>query len=50
MADKESAGPLKRVVGKMKPKDVWDELYRLNTFAANLGLLRGTMMDTPYEK
>ena len=39
MIDKKSAEPLKKVVGKKKPSDVWDELYRLNTFAANLGLL-----------
>lgn len=28
----------KKVVGKRKRMDVWDELYRLNSFAANLGL------------
>ena len=40
MTNDESAEHLKKVVGKKKPGDVWDELYRLNTFAANLGLFR----------
>ena len=40
MIYEKSAEPLKKVVGKKKPDDVWNELYRLNTFAANLGLLR----------
>lgn len=29
---------LKKVVGKKKRTDVWDELYRLNVFAAKLKL------------
>jgi hypothetical protein len=38
MVDKRSGEPLKKVVGKKKPQSVWLELYRLNTFADNLGL------------
>ena len=38
MTDEKSAEPLKKVVGKKKSIDVWSELYRLNNFAANLGL------------
>jgi hypothetical protein len=51
MTKDESAEPLKKVVGKKKPSDVWSELYRLNTFAANLGLHRARpMMDTLQKK
>jgi hypothetical protein len=41
---------LKRVVGKKKPGDIWNELYRLNTFAANLGLLRPANDGYPIRK
>jgi hypothetical protein len=40
MIDQKPDRHLKKVVGKKKSGDLWDELYRLNTFAANLGLLR----------
>ena len=38
--DKGSTELVKKVVGKKKLESVWAELYRLNTFAANLGLRR----------
>jgi hypothetical protein len=31
---------VKKSVGKERDVDVWDRLYRLNSFAAKLGLLR----------
>ena len=40
MPDKRSSELLKKVVGKEKPQNVWAQLYRLNMFAANLGLRR----------
>ena len=48
--DHERAEILKKVVGKKKPLDMWDELYRLNTFAANLGLLRAANDGYPLRK
>ncbi len=39
MVEEDSTEPLKKVVGKKKPCDIWSELYRLNIFATNLGLL-----------
>ena len=39
MTNQSSTGHLKKVVGKKKPGDVWNELYQLNAFAAKLGLL-----------
>jgi hypothetical protein len=50
MTDEESAKPLKKVVGAKKPSDVWSELYRLNTFASNLGLLRAANDAYPPKK
>ena len=50
MFEKEPAEPLKKVVGKKAPSDVWSELYRLNTFAANLGLLRAANDGYPPRK
>jgi hypothetical protein len=50
MTDEESAEPFKKVVGTKKPRDVWSELYRLNTFAANLGLLRAANDGYPPKK
>ena len=50
MIDEKSAEPLKKVVGEKKPSDVWSELYRLNTFAANLGLLRAANDGYPIRK
>src|ERR1700686_2417631 len=50
MSEKEPAEPLKKVVGKKAPSDVWSELYRLNTFAANLGLLRAANDGYPPRK
>jgi hypothetical protein len=50
MIYQKSAEPLKKVVGKKKPDDVWNELYRLNTFAANLGLLRSANDGYPIRK
>jgi hypothetical protein len=50
MIDEGSAKPLKKVVGEKKPSDVWSELYRLNTFAANLGLLRSANDGYPPKK
>ena len=41
---------LKKVVGRKKPGDMWDELYRLNAFAANLGLLREANDGYPIRK
>ena len=40
MSEQGSIERLKKVAGKKKgDDDVWTQLYRLNTFAANLGLL-----------
>ena len=50
MIDEKSAETLKKVVGKKKSGDVWDELYRLNTFVANLGLLRTANDGYPIRK
>lgn len=50
MFEKELAEPLKKVVGKKAPSDVWSELYQLNTFAANLGLLRAANDGYPIRK
>ena len=50
MINDDSAEPLKRVVGEKKPMDVWDELYRLNIFAANLGLFRASNDGYPIRK
>ena len=41
---------LKKVVGKEKPRDIWDQLYQLNTFAANLGLRRAAIDGYPIRK
>lgn len=41
---------LKKVVGKKKPRDMWDKLYQLNTFATNLGLLRAANDGYPIRK
>lgn len=40
MSDEKPAQSQKKVVGRKKPSDIWSDLYRLNTFAANLGLFR----------
>jgi len=40
MPDKQSTDLPRKVVGKKKHESVWAELYRLNTFAENLGLQR----------
>jgi hypothetical protein len=50
MIDEKSAESVKKVVGKKKPDDVWNELYRLNTFAANLGLFRSANDGYPPKK
>jgi hypothetical protein len=50
MTDLKSGELLKKVVGKKKPSDVWNELYRLNAFAANLGLLRSPNDGYPIRK
>ena len=50
MTDHKSGELLKKVVGKKKPGNVWDELYRLNTFAANLGLLHSANDGHPIRK
>lgn len=50
MTDETSPELLKKVVGKKKPLDVWSELYRLNTFAANLGLLPAANDGYPLRK
>lgn len=41
---------LKKVVGKKKPRDIWDQLYQLNIFAANLGLFRAANDGYPVRK
>lgn len=43
---------LKKVVGreKTKTRDIWDKLYQLNVFAANLGLLRAANDGYPIRK
>lgn len=50
MINEDSAEPLKKVVGEKKPIDVWDELYRLNTFTENLGLFRVSNDGYPLRK
>jgi hypothetical protein len=50
MIDEKSAEPLKKVVGKKKTNDVWNELYRLNKFATNLGLFRSADDGYPIRK
>jgi hypothetical protein len=50
MSDEEPTEILKKVVGEKKPIDVWSELYRLNIFAANLGLLRAPSDGYPVRK
>ncbi|MEY2495863.1 MAG: hypothetical protein QOJ45_2355 [Verrucomicrobiota bacterium] len=50
MNQRGSVERLKKVVGKKKKGDVWNELYRLNTFAANLGLLRAADDGYPVRK
>jgi hypothetical protein len=50
MIEEESAELLKKVVGEKKPEDVWNQLYRLNIFAANLGLLRAPNDEYPVRK
>jgi hypothetical protein len=41
---------LKKVVGRKKRGDIWDQLYQLNLFAANLGLLRAANDGYPVRK
>lgn len=41
---------LKKVVGRKKPTDVWDELYRLNVFAAKLKLFASADDGYPVRK
>jgi len=50
MPDRESAEHLKKVVGKKKRGDVWNEIYQLNIFAANLGLFRAANDGYPIRK
>ncbi|MEY2497709.1 MAG: hypothetical protein QOD12_1265 [Verrucomicrobiota bacterium] len=50
MANQESAEHLKKVVGKKRRDNVWNELYQLNIFAANLGLLRAADDGYPIRK
>jgi hypothetical protein len=50
MIDQRSGEIVKKVVGEKKHTDVWDELYRLNVFAAKLGLLRSTDNGHPLRK
>jgi hypothetical protein len=50
MSDEKFAQSPKKVVGKKKPSDVWSDLYRLNTFAANLGLFRAENDGYPIRK
>jgi hypothetical protein len=50
MIDEKSDEPVKKVVGKKKPSDVWAELYRLNTLAADLGLHRWVSDGYPAQK
>lgn len=50
IAGESSPALLKKVVGKKKPIDVWSELYRLNTFAANLDLRRAANDGYPVRK
>ena len=50
MPEQESANHPKKVVGKKRRDDVWNELYQLNIFAANLGLLRAADDGYPPKK
>ncbi len=50
MPDKQSTDLPRKVVGKKKLESVWAELYRLNTFADNLGLQRAADDSYPPRK
>jgi hypothetical protein len=41
---------LKKIVGEQKSESVWAQLYRLNLFAANLGLQRAADDNYPVRK
>jgi hypothetical protein len=50
MPDASSVHLFKKIVGKKKSTDVWDELYRLNSFAVNLGLQHAANDGYPVRK
>jgi hypothetical protein len=50
MRDWRSEELIKKCVGKKRVADVWERLYRLNRFAAKLGLLRSADDGYPVRK